>query len=72
MNIFGLIFFRQIPIYLGLPKMGKYEYVYNYLDWSLRIQKQIKAFSPKKQKKYVCRYERYKSMTINAHMCYKI
>ena len=25
-------FFRQIQIYFGLPKMGEYEYKYDYVD----------------------------------------
>ena len=30
-------FFRRIQINLGLPKMGKFEYKYNYFDWYLQI-----------------------------------
>ena len=31
-------YFRRIQIYLGLPKMGKCECIYNNLDWYLQIQ----------------------------------
>ena len=57
-NIFGLTFFgeykciqipffrrRWIQIYSGLPKMGEYEYKYNYSDWYSRIQIRIQILS---------------------------
>ena len=52
--ILGLLFFGkykfiwiqffspiQIQIYFGIPKLGQYEYKYDYSDWYLKIQIQI-------------------------------
>ena len=56
---------------MGLPKVGEYEYDYNYSDWYSQIQTQIVSHS-KFDNRYVYGYKIYKSIQIIAHMCHYI
>ena len=54
---------------MGLPKLGQYEYKYDYWDGYLKIQIQI--WMNTTQKVYAYEYKCYKSMQIYIYTCHK-
>ena len=41
----GIFWQKWIWLYLGLPKIDKYEYIYDYSDWYSQIQMLVRTLS---------------------------
>ena len=54
-------------IYLGLPRMGVYEYEYNYSDWYSQVKNKY-HLTQNKTNLYFYGYKTYTSFHINAFM----